>query len=145
VNDAGRDKNQVQVLSALVGSLGARAQAQAALRHTYTFDGVELEQGQWRAPAPDSKSVMLLTAMFPSQHIVFESGTPGQQISAGQALSRIRGGLGAVSGLLETPDGLKKLEHLTSHAIHGDPYVAPPNYSGHNAPGFARYALGGIA
>ncbi|HLY83716.1 MAG TPA: hypothetical protein VKQ71_12055, partial [Acidimicrobiales bacterium] len=155
VNDGGRDKNQTPVLTALVGALGSRAQAQAALRATVTFDGQELKQGQWRAPEPDSKLVGLLTAMFPSQNIVFEPGVQGQQISAGQALSRITGGLRAVSGLLATPAGLKKLAIWTSHAIHGDAAVAPPSYSGRGAPGFTggggtygsqipQFATGGV-
>jgi hypothetical protein len=119
LNDYGADRNVTSVGTALAGLIGPGAQAKAAIRHTYV-DGTELHAGMWRAPDPDAKAVALLTAMFPD--IVLEKGTPGQQISAGQALSRISGGLGSVGGWIQQSMGLtgaaSKIERMTSHAIH---------------------------
>lgn len=119
VNDYGNDKYQPRIAAGLIGSIGPRAQAEAAVRHTYV-DGVELHTGAWRAPDPDPRFVALLTAAYPG--LVFESGSPGQQISAGQALSRISGGIGAIQGYAAQSVGItgsdSPLERITSHAIH---------------------------
>lgn len=119
LNDYGVDRNVTSVGTALAGLIGPRAQAQAAVRHTYV-DGEELMTGTWRAADLDPKWVALIQAQYPG--IVFEEGSPGQQISAGQAVSRLKGGLAELGGLIGSSLGLtgktSPVERLTSHAVH---------------------------
>src|SRR5581483_5174018 len=121
VNDDGTDKNNLAVLSALVGSLGPRAQAQAAMRATTISTGMHLRQGQWRASGSlIAKMIPLWQAQYPG--IVFETGTPGQQISWMQAASRLPQMGQELGSLIRASMGLtgksSLVEKATSHAVH---------------------------
>jgi SLT domain-containing protein len=123
LNDAGRDKNDTPILSALIGSLGPGAQAKASMRATTTFDGYPLRQGLWRGTGGVVNQQMISgwKSLFPN--VVFETGTPGEQISWMQAASRLPLGGQELGGLIQNAyaGGSKRgslLEHATSHAVH---------------------------
>jgi hypothetical protein len=132
VKDDGRDKYDKDVATALIGAIGPRAQAQAALRHTYTSDGFELKTGTWRAGPVDQKLQDLMTKAYPG--IVFEVGTPGQQISAGQAVSRFKLGDGMLMGLANQSLGDSSIHSILSRYTSGAVHFA----NGGLVPGFLR-------
>jgi hypothetical protein len=126
LNDAGYDRNNVEVGTALAGLLGPRAQAQAAIRAT-RVGNVQLHHGVWRATegVVDRKMLDAWKGDFPG--VTFETGTPGQQISWMQAASRLPLGGQELGGLIASSMGGSGtganthgslLEQLTSHAVH---------------------------